>query len=315
MKNKVDISIVIPVYNEEESLDRCLKEVDAECKKLKRSYEIIFVDDGSKDRSLEKLKSFAEKHDYVKVITFSRNYGQRPALFAGFENASGDAIINIDCDLQDPVHLISDYIAKWEEGYDIVLSKRKKRKGESFLKKFTAKLYYKIFNWLSKLNIPRDCGISRLLSRRVVDEILSLRERNIYLAGMTDYVGFKYAIVEYDRDARIEGKTKYSFKKLAKLAVTNIVPYSSTPIFFICGLGITLGLIGGLSLLALIVLSIVSVPFNSIFWILSTLFILSGIIVLSIGVVGTYVFMNYQETLDRPRFIIQDKFNLGDKNE
>lgn len=315
MKNKVEISIVIPVCNEEEGLNRCFTEVDKECKKLNKSYEIIFVDDGSKDNSLNILKDLAEKNPQVKVITFTRNYGQRPALFAGFSHASGDAVINIDADLQDPVRLISDYVAKWEEGYDVVLSKRRKRKGESLFKKLTAKIYYKIFNWLSKTNTPRDCGISRLLSRRALNDILALKERNIYLAGMTDLVGYKYAIVEYDRDARLEGKTKYGFKRLAKLAVTNIIPYSSTPISFISGLGVFLGFNGGIMLIILIILSILSVCFSSILWIISTMLILSGIITLSIGIVGTYVAMNYTETLNRPRYIINEKYNLGEDDE
>ena len=314
-KSKVDISIVIPVCNEEPALDRCLKEVDAECKKLNRPYEIIFVDDGSKDKSLSILESFAKEYNYVKVITFSRNFGQNPALFAGFKYASGDAVINLDADLQDPAHLIGEYVAKWEEGYDVVLSKRKKRKGESFFKKFTSKLFYKVYNFLSKTNVPKDCGISRLLSRKVLNEILALREKNLYLAGLTDFVGYKYAVIEFDRDPRISGVTKYSVKRLIKLAITNILPFSTTPINFVTGTGVFLGVGGGAMLITLIVLSILSVCFSPILWIISTMLILSGIITVGIGIVGTYVAVTYKETLDRPRYIIANKYNLGDDDE
>lgn len=314
MKKKVEISVVIPVYNEEECINRCFREVDAECQRIGKPYEIIFVNDGSKDKSLDILSNIASDNKQVKVINFSRNFGQRPALMAGFKSASGEAIINIDCDLQDPVHLIGDFVKKWEEGYDVVLGKRKARKGESFFKKFTAKVYYKIFSWLSKTNTPKDCGISRLLSKRVVEDITSLKEHSIYLAGMTEYVGYKQAIVEYDREARVEGKTKYSVKKLVKLAINNILPYSSMPLSFVFGGGVIMSMGGVVMLLTLLVLAICSISISSVLWIVGMLVLCTGIILTALGVVGAYVFLGYMEALDRPRYIIERKINFdGDK--
>lgn len=315
MDKKIDVSVVIPVYNEEESINRCFNEVDNECKKLGRTYEIIYVNDGSKDNSLNILKELAEKYPQVKVINFSRNFGQNPALMAGFKMSSGEAIINIDCDLQDPVHLITDFVNKWSEGYDVVLAKRKKRAGESVFKKVTSKIFYKVFKWLSKTNTPQDCGISRLLSRRVLNDILQLNEHNIYLAGMTEYVGYKQTIVEFDREPRREGKTKYNVKKLVKLAISNTLPYSSTPIAFIFGGGITMSLMGTLGLITLLVLSLVKVVFPSLLWIIGTIVLCTGIIMASLGVIGAYIMMSYTEVLNRPRYIIADKYNFGDKDE
>lgn len=315
MKKNVDISVVIPVHNEEQTIDRCFREVDSECKKLGRTYEIIFVNDGSKDRSLEKLSELAKCYRYVKVINFSRNFGQRPALMAGFKMALGEAIINLDCDLQDPVHLISDFVQKWSEGYDVVLGKRKVRKGESFFKKITAKIYYRIFAWATKTNTPKDCGIARLLSRRVINDITKLNEHSIYLAGMTEYVGYKQAIVEYDRDARIEGKTNYSVGKLIKLAINNILPYSSMPLSFVFGGGVFFAMGGIVMMLTLLVLSLCSVSVTSVLWIVGLIIMFGGFILTALGIVGAYVFLGYVEALNRPRYIIERTINAEEDND
>lgn len=317
MKKNPKISIIIPVFNEEECIERCFREVSTECNCLPIKYEIIFVNDGSKDKSYEILNQLASNNKCIKVIHFSRNFGQRPALLAGFECAyqrGADAIINLDCDLQDPASLIGKYLEKFNDGYDVVLGKRKKRKGESLFKKLTAKLYYKIFRQLSKTNTPKDCGISRLLSRRVVENILKMGEHNIYLAGMTEYVGFKQTIVEYDRDPRKEGKTKYSVKKLIKLAINNILPYSSTPISFIFGSGLFLGLSGLAMFVTLVVLSIIGVCFSNILWIIMALIIGFGLVVTSIGIIGAYIFLCYSETLNRPRYIVSETINIGEND-
>ena len=312
MGNKVDISIVIPVYNEEESLQMCLEEVSKECNKLNKTYEIVFVNDGSKDKSFEILENMAQAHKYVKVVHFSRNFGQSAALIAGFKYASGKAVINIDCDLQDPPHLISDFVSKWEEGYDVVLAKRRTRKGESLFKKLTAKIYYGIYKWLAKSKTPRGCGISRLISRQALDVILQMPEQDMYLAGMTEYVGFKQTIVEFDRESRKLGTTKYTLKKMCTLALNGIIPFSSTPIALIFGLGISLGLLGVLSIITLIILSIVGVCFSGILWVISTIIISTGIIVSCLGILGAYISLSYKEVLNRPKYIVSKTLNCED---
>lgn len=314
-KNEVDVTILIAVYNEEEGINYCFEEVNKECLKLNKSYEIIFVNDGSKDNSLQLLKQIAEKHNFVKVISLSRNFGQRPALLAGFEHASGKVIINMDADLQDPVSLISDFVNKWEEGYDVVLAQRNVRKGESFFKKYTSTLFNKIFKKVTNTNIPKNCGITRLLSRRVVESILKMPEKNIYLAGATEYVGFKQAVIKFDRDERKFGKTKYNVKKLVTLAVNNILPYTAFPIIFIFGLSLFLGFAGVMMLLVQGIVALCSVKVSGLLWLIATLITLTGLTIFSVSMVGTYVLKTYTEALNRPRFIISEKYNLGDNNE
>ena len=275
----------------------------------------MFVNDGSKDRSLEILEELASKHKQVKVINFSRNFGQRPALMAGFKMATGDVVINIDADLQDPASLIGKFVAKWEEGYDVVLAKRTRRKGESWFKKITSKIYYKVYRWITKSKTPLDCGISRLLSRRAIDNILKLSEHRIYLAGMTELVGFKQTVIEYDRDERRAGKTKYSVKSLFNLAINNILPYTSFPINFVLGLGLFLGVVGVMGLVALLVLLLCSVPFSTIWWLVAAITTATGVVTTSVGIVGLYVLAAYTETLNRPKYIIAQTFNLGEDNE
>ncbi len=309
------VSIVIAAYNEEESIQMCYEKVNEECLTLNKDYEIIFVNDGSKDNTLNILTDIAKENKKVKVINFSKNFGQRPALMAGFTKATGDVVINLDADLQDPVFLITEFVKKWEEGYDVVLAKRKKRKGESWFKKFTSKVYYKIYKWLSKSNTPLDCGISRLLSRRVVNQIIAMPEHNIYLAGMTEFVGFKQTVIEYERDERKMGKTKYSVKSLINLAVNNILPYTSTPINVILGLGIMLGLGGGLMLLTLLVLVLCGVYISTTLWLVATMLTLSGIVTFSISIVGLYVARVYIEALNRPKYIISTTYNLGEDDD
>ena len=315
MKNKVDISIVIPAYNEEESLEVCVEEVTKECEKLNKSYEIVFVNDGSKDKTYDILESITKSNKNVKAVHFSRNFGQSAALIAGFKYASGDAVINIDCDLQDPPSLISDFVAKWEEGYDIVLAKRRKRSGETIFKKLTAKIYYGLFKWLAKSKTPVGCGISRLISRQALDVILSMPEHDMYLAGMTEYVGFKQTIVEFDRESRKLGKTKYTLKKMVTLALNGIIPFSSTPIAIVFGLGIFFDFLGVASLLTFAVLSIVGVCFSSMWWILSAITLSTGIIVTAIGIIGAYVALSYTEVLNRPKYIVSKTMNCEDAND
>ena len=315
MEKKVKVSVVIAAYNEEESIKMCYEQVNQECLTLNKDYEIIFVNDGSKDKTLEILEEIANQNKKVKVINFSRNFGQRPALLAGFEKSTGDVVINLDADLQDPVFLISEFVKKWEEGFDVVLAKRKKRKGESLFKKLTSKLYYKLYKKITNSNTPLDCGISRLLSRKVVNHIVSMTEHNIYLAGMTEFVGFKQTVVEYDRDERKFGKTKYNLKSLMNLAVNNILPYTSAPVNFVLGLGVFLGFAGFIMVVTFLVLALCGISFSGLWWLGSALTLLTGVVTTSVGIVGMYVVRVYIESLNRPKYIIAQTYNLGEVDE
>lgn len=316
MENKkVKVSIVIAAYNEEESIKMCYEQVNEQCLKLNKDYEIIFVNDGSKDNTLNILADIAQQNKKVKVINFSRNFGQRPALLAGFEKSTGDVVINLDADLQDPVFLIDEFVKKWEEGFDVVLAKRKKRKGESWFKKLTSKLYYKLYKKITNSNTPLDCGISRLLSRKVVNHIVSMPEHNIYLAGLTEFVGFKQTVVEYDRDERKFGKTKYGLKSLMNLAVNNIMPYTSAPVNFVLGLGAFLSFAGIAMAVTFTILLLCGVGFSNLWWLGTALTALSGVITFSVGIVGMYVVRVYVESLNRPKYIVAQTYNLGDCDE
>lgn len=317
MKNEKEIivSMVIPVYNEEESINICYKAVSEELQKLNKTYEIIFVNDGSSDNSTSILEELAKSDENVKVINFSRNFGQQAALFAGFKMSSGKVVINLDCDLQDPVSLISDFLQKWEEGYDIVLAKRRSRKGETFFKKITSKLFYRFFRWLSGTKLPLDCGIARLLSKRVVETLLQMPEHNKYLHGLTEIVGFKSTVIDFDRDERKFGKTKYSVKSMCRLALNSILPFSAKPLMFILGFGIFLTFASSVMLLTQIILAICGIAVTSILWLIAVNILLSGIVTSCIGVLSLYVSRIYTESLNRPLYIISTTYNFGEESD
>ena len=214
------VSVVIPMYYEQEVVDVCYKRVKKVLEELKEKYEheIIFINDGSKDKTLDILQDIAKVDKNVKIISFSRNFGHQVAVTAGLKYVTGDAIIIIDADLQDPPELIPDMIEKWEQGYEVIYGKRKKRNGESAFKLLTAKAFYTTLNKLSDVEIPGDTGDFRLVDKKVVDVINSLPEHNKFLRGLFSWVGFKQAPFEYERKERFAGKTKYPLKKMLKLA-------------------------------------------------------------------------------------------------
>ena len=234
------ISLVIPMYYEEEVANECYNKVSKVLKGLeeKYDYEIIFVNDGSKDKTLEILEEIAKKDEKVKIISFSRNFGHQAAVTAGLKEVTGDAIVIIDADLQDPPELIPEMLELWEQGNEVIYGKRKTRKGESAFKLLTAKMFYKTLNALSDVEIPKDTGDFRLVDRKVVDVINSLPEHNKFLRGLFSWVGFKQKAYEYERQERFAGKTKYPLKKMLKLASDGIISFSSKPIKLVGALGI-----------------------------------------------------------------------------
>ena len=308
------ISVVIPMYYEEEVADICYKRVVNNLKKLsdKYSYEIIFINDGSKDSTLEILKKIASNDDNVKIISFSRNFGHQAAVTAGIRNATGDAIIIMDADLQDPPELFEGMIEKWEEGYDVVYGKRKTREGESIFKLLTARMFYNTLNKLSEIEIPKDTGDFRLVDRKVIDVIATLPEHNKFLRGLFSWVGFNQYAYEYNRVNRVAGKTKYPFKKMFKLATDGILSFSAKPLKIV-------GAIGFFSVIVSIIIliySIVSYMFklNSLTpgWtsIMCTMTFIGGIILISLWMIGEYIARIYEESLGRPEYIIDELINF-----
>lgn len=233
------ISIVIPMYNEHEIANMCYKRINEVIKQLNNyEYEIIFINDGSKDNTQLILEEIAKEDKNVKILSFSRNFGHQAAVTAGIKYVTGDAIVIMDADLQDPPELIPDMLKLWEDGNEVIYGKRKARKGESLFKLMTAKMFYNTLNALSDVDIPKDTGDFRLVDRKVVDTINNLPEHNKFLRGLFSWVGYKQYAYEYERQERKAGKTKYPLKKMLKLAADGIVSFSTKPLKIVGGLGI-----------------------------------------------------------------------------
>lgn len=304
-------SIVVPAYNEEKSLRLFYDAVTPIMEKLNEDYEIIFVNDGSRDATKEILDGLSEEDKRVKVCHFSRNFGQQAALLCGLEVSDGDAVIAMDADLQDPPEVALEMIAKWKEGFEVVHGKRRKRKGEGFFKKATAFLYYRFLRVITKLNMPADVGDFKLYDRKVVNAILSMGEHDRLLRAQTAWVGFKQTCVEFDRPQRIAGETHYTFKKMLRLAEAGIFPNTDFTLTLPLKLGL---LVGGLSfacLLVFIVLSVCKVYFGGLLaWLFPLIGILGGAVLFCQGLANIHTYMIYKETQNRPKYIVSEKKNL-----
>lgn len=309
---KAKYSIVVPVYNEQEAIPLFYKAVVPVMDKLNEPYELIFVNDGSRDNTLLVLKDLASKDARVKVLSFSRNFGQQAAIFCGFEHAEGDAVVDIDVDLQDPVEAIPMMIEKWKEGYDIVHGKRKVRKGESFFKKITSKMYLKFLQKISGLKIPKNVGEFKLFDRKVIEVMKSMPEQDRYLRGITSWVGFKQTEVEFVRNERSAGETKYSVKKLFKLAGRSIISLSTWPLGFAMTTGLVLGFLSVACFITFIVLACCKIFVPLVAWLFPTIAIMFSISFVLNGLSNIYLRRTYEEVQNRPRYIVAEEINFKD---
>lgn len=307
------ISIIIPTYNEQESLPflhEKLNEIMGQMPKY--DFEILFVNDGSKDKSLEIIKKFREEDGRYNYIDFSRNFGQEIAMAAGLDYVTGDCAIFMDADLQDPPELIPELVKYWEQGYDDVYAKRKSRKGETFLKKFTSKMYYKVLQSLTNVEIQKDTGDFRLLDRRCVNALKKLRESQRCSKSIFSWIGYNKKEVLYDRDPRVAGKTKWNYKKLVDLAIDGITSFTTSPLRISTYLAIPTFLALVIYFIYVIVkcirLSVVIQAFQAI--ILLVLFF-SGIQIMLFGIIGEYLGRIFNETKNRPLYFV-DEYN-GEK--
>lgn len=308
------LSIVIPMYYEEQVAKECYERVAKIMLSLKERYEseIIFINDGSQDKTLEILEEIAKENKNVKVVSFSRNFGHQAAVTAGLKYVTGDVILIMDADLQDPPELIPDMLKKWEDGYEVIYGKRKTREGESAFKLLTAKAFYATLNKLSDIEIPKNTGDFRLVDRKVVDVVNSLPEHNKFLRGLFSWVGFKQYAYEYERKERLAGKTKYPLKKMLKLASDGIISFSTKPLKIVGSLGILSVIIS----IVILVYSILSFTFK---WnnlapgwtsLMCTMTFLGGIILISLWMIGEYIARIYDETKQRPQYIIDKTINI-----
>ncbi|WP_058485371.1 glycosyltransferase family 2 protein [Defluviitalea phaphyphila] len=309
-------SLVVPLYNEELVITECYKRLKQIMDTLNESYEIIFVNDGSKDNSDKIIEEICNKDSNVRLINFSRNFGHQSAITAGMQFSEGSAIIIIDADLQDPPEVIYRMIEKWKEGYDVVYGKRIKRKGETFFKKFTAKIFYKILDKLTDVNIPRDTGDFRLIDRKVCDVLNALPEKNRYVRGLVSWIGFKQTEVEFIREERFAGETKYSLKKMLKLAFDGITSFSYKPLKFASIIGIMMSIIGFIYLLVVLFKKFFTDK-NIQGWtsLIGVNIMFSGIILLALGIMGEYIGRIYEEVKNRPIYIVKDTKGFGKKYE
>ena len=307
------ISVIIPMYYEEEVAEKCYEKVTETLNNIKNyDYEIICINDGSKDRTLQILENIAKKDEKLKILSFSRNFGHQCAVTAGLKFATGDAIVIIDADLQDPPELIPEMIALWENGNDVIYGKRKSRKGESPFKLLTAKMFYKTLNALSDVEIPKDTGDFRLVDKKVVDTINSLPEHNKFLRGLFSWIGYNQVPLEYERKERYAGKTKYPLRKMLKLASDGIISFSTKPLKIVGCLGILTIVLSIILLIYALISYIFKLNELSAGWtslmICITLF--SGVQLLSLWIMSEYIGRIYDEAKQRPQYIIEKKINL-----
>ncbi len=304
------ISVVVPMYNEEEVASVCYERLTSVLGGITNyDYEIIFVNDGSQDKTLEILKSIVKKDSCVSYVSFSRNFGHQAAVVAGLKQVTGDATVIIDADMQDPPEVIPDMIKEWENGNDVVYAVRKVRKGENKFKLLTAKAFYRVLNKLSDVDIPVDTGDFRLIDKKVVDTLNSLPEHNKFMRGLVSWVGFRQTPYEYERQERIAGKTKYPFKKMLKLALDGIMSFSTKPLKIIGMIGIFAVIVSFLLLIYTIVSYVFNLNYLTPGWasIMVTIIFLSGVQFMAIWVMSEYVARIYDEVRHRPEYIIEEK--------
>jgi len=302
------ISLIVPVYYEEEVLPIAYPRMKAAMEKTGYAYEIIFINDGSRDGTMKILRRIAAEDKLVKVLSFSRNFGHQLAVTAGMDEADGDALVIIDADLQDPPELIPDMVKMWEQGADIVYGKRKKREGETFFKKFTAACYYRLLTSMSAYPIPLDTGDFRLIGRNVADVFLKMREHSRFLRGMSAWMGFESVPIEYVRHERAAGKTKYTLKKMIKFALDGITGFSTKPLTMPLYIG---GGVMCLSLLGFIAVLVAACTVGAAAWLwgLCGVCLLLGIVLLFMGIQGAYIGRIFEESKGRPLYIIAEKLN------
>jgi len=309
--NNIVFSIVVPMYNESQNIDHFFGRMVPILDRLGMPYEIVCVNDGSRDITLQRLVEYHQRNPCIKVINLSRNFGKEIALTAGINHSKGAAVIPIDADLQDPPELIETLVAKWREGYDVVYATRRSRMGESWVKRSTANMFYRTLESITEIPIPRNTGDFRLLDRRVVDALTQLPERNRFMKGLFAWVGFRQTSILYDRQPRHRGTTKWNYWRLWNFAIDGITSFSSIPLKIWSYIGLILSAFSFAYASFLIIRTLIrgaDVPGYA--SLMVAVLFLGGIQLITLGVIGEYVARIYSEVKGRPLYFIRDKYGI-----
>lgn len=311
------VTILIPAYNEEESLPYLYERIEGIINELKNyEFEILFVNDGSKDKTLDLIKEYRKKDSRISYVDFSRNFGKEIAMLAGFDYAKGDCVIIMDADLQDPPELIPTLLKYWEEGYDDVYAQRRSRKGETFLKKFTSKMYYRVLQKLTKVEIQKDTGDFRLLDRRCVNALKKMRETQRCSKSMFSWIGYNKKAVLYDRDPRIAGKTKWNYAKLINLAIDGITSFTTSPLRISTFLAIPTFIMLIVYFIYVIIKCIrLSIPIQAFQATILLILFFSAVQIMLFGIVGEYLGRIFNETKNRPIYFVNEYNGQKEEND
>jgi glycosyltransferase involved in cell wall biosynthesis len=314
MSGNLELSVIVPCYNEQEVITHTHQRLSAVLGRLELTYEILYVDDGSRDQTALVLSQIQQNDPHVRVIRLSRNFGHQIAVTAGLDYATGQGIVLIDADLQDPPEVIPAMVAKWKEGFQVVYGQRRSRAGETHFKMWTAHAFYRLINSLSEVPIPLDTGDFRLMDRTVVDALGQMREKHRMLRAMTSWVGFRQTSLPYERVERFAGVSKYPLRKMLLLALDGIISFSVVPLRLMTSIGIgfsILSLVGMIYALVMRLLTNDWVPGWTLIFI--SLLLVSGLQFIFLGVIGEYVGRIYSEAKDRPLFLVLEKLGFSDK--
>lgn len=307
---KIKYTILVPAYNEEETVNAFYDAITPVMEKVGESYEVLFINDGSRDKTEQLLNELSEKDKHIKAVHFSRNFGQQAAFNAGFHYAKGDAIVMMDCDLQDPVEVLPEMFEKWKEGYDIVHGRRTVRHGESFFKKITSSIYMRFLKKVTGLSVPKNVGEFKLMDRKVVDAIISMPEKNLYLRGLTAWMGYKQTFVDFERQERVAGTTKFNFKKLVKTAMNGVVADSTYPLTLPMKFGIWGGVLSTIAFITFIVLACVGLGLPLVAWLFPTITMVASIMCVLQGCTNIYITQIYKEVKARPVYLVRETKNI-----
>lgn len=310
--DNVELSIVIPMYNEESNIDYLFERLQSVLDQMNLTYEFVCVNDGSRDKTLSFLIAHHQRNPNIKVIDLSRNFGKEIALSAGIDFAQGQAVIPIDADLQDPPELIADLVNKWREGYDVVYATRRSRQSEGWLKRFTANLFYRLISRISRVPIPRDTGDFRLIDRQVVEALKKMPERTRFMKGLFAWVGYRQTSVYYDRPQRYKGKTTWNYWKLWNFALDGITSFSLIPLKVWTYIGLSLSLMAFLYATFLILRTLIfGVDVPGYASLMVVVLFLGGVQLITLGVIGEYVGRIFEEVKNRPLYLVRNSYGFA----